>query len=258
MGAARVLYARILERIEAADYDVFASRARVPTVAKAALAAGWWPRATRRRWSAAPDRRHGRARLGLRRPVVLVDEAGAATDGPEVRDFYDTPDAFASHVVDDDGSSARHHPRGEETEPPGVLTDTVRGERSPARTWTPPSAAAPGTSRAEVGAPRLAPPRSPNWPLQAAIAQNEVRPVFVARALGPVIAPDGGGRPTPRRLPWSEVPAGDVLAGGDGPCRAGAPSRCRCSRPSAPSSSLARGWLSRRPVRPARRHGRAR
>lgn len=36
---ARVLYSRILERIEAADYDVFASRARVPTVEKAALAA---------------------------------------------------------------------------------------------------------------------------------------------------------------------------------------------------------------------------
>jgi len=36
---ARVLYARILDRVEAADYDVFSSRVRVPTTEKAALAA---------------------------------------------------------------------------------------------------------------------------------------------------------------------------------------------------------------------------
>ncbi len=37
VGAARTLYARILERIEAADHDVFTSRARVPTWRKAAV-----------------------------------------------------------------------------------------------------------------------------------------------------------------------------------------------------------------------------
>jgi phytoene synthase len=37
--AARLLYSRILDRIEAADYDVFSSRARVPTWQKAATAA---------------------------------------------------------------------------------------------------------------------------------------------------------------------------------------------------------------------------
>ncbi|MBA2625836.1 MAG: phytoene/squalene synthase family protein [Acidimicrobiia bacterium] len=36
VGAARVLYSRILERIEAAGYDVFSARARVPTWQKAA------------------------------------------------------------------------------------------------------------------------------------------------------------------------------------------------------------------------------
>jgi phytoene synthase len=36
---ARVLYARILDRIEAADYDVFSIRARVPTWRKASTAA---------------------------------------------------------------------------------------------------------------------------------------------------------------------------------------------------------------------------
>lgn len=37
VSAARTLYARILERIEARDYDVFSARARVPTWHKAAL-----------------------------------------------------------------------------------------------------------------------------------------------------------------------------------------------------------------------------
>lgn len=39
VATARVLYARILDRIEAADYDVFAERARVPTAGKAFTAA---------------------------------------------------------------------------------------------------------------------------------------------------------------------------------------------------------------------------
>ena len=39
VGAARVLYAQILDRIEAAGYDVFAHRIRVPTWRKAATAA---------------------------------------------------------------------------------------------------------------------------------------------------------------------------------------------------------------------------
>jgi phytoene synthase len=37
--AARVLYSRILERIEAQDYDVFARRASVPTTQKALMVA---------------------------------------------------------------------------------------------------------------------------------------------------------------------------------------------------------------------------
>ncbi|WP_343995181.1 squalene/phytoene synthase family protein, partial [Terrabacter terrae] len=39
VSTARTLYARILERIEARDYDVFTGRARVPTWHKAALSA---------------------------------------------------------------------------------------------------------------------------------------------------------------------------------------------------------------------------
>lgn len=40
VGTALALYARILERIEARDYDVFSGRARVPTWRKAVTAAG--------------------------------------------------------------------------------------------------------------------------------------------------------------------------------------------------------------------------
>jgi phytoene synthase len=39
VATARVLYSRILDRIEAADYDVFRARARVPTWRKAGTAA---------------------------------------------------------------------------------------------------------------------------------------------------------------------------------------------------------------------------
>ena len=39
VGAARVLYAQILDRIEAADYDVFSHRAKVPVLRKAMTAA---------------------------------------------------------------------------------------------------------------------------------------------------------------------------------------------------------------------------
>lgn len=39
VGTARVLYAQILDRIEAGDYDVFSGRVRVPTARKAATAA---------------------------------------------------------------------------------------------------------------------------------------------------------------------------------------------------------------------------
>ena len=38
VATARLLYSRILDRIEAADYDVFTRRARVPAVQKSAVA----------------------------------------------------------------------------------------------------------------------------------------------------------------------------------------------------------------------------
>jgi len=61
---ARVLYSRILDRIEAADYDVFSRRARVPTWRKAAVAA---------------------SALGGRAPVPTTPVASAVTPGPTKR-----------------------------------------------------------------------------------------------------------------------------------------------------------------------------
>jgi phytoene synthase len=55
VGTARVLYARILDRIEQRGYDVFSSRARVPTWRKAATAA--------RIMVAGPPRSRNRAEL---------------------------------------------------------------------------------------------------------------------------------------------------------------------------------------------------
>lgn len=48
VSTALVLYSQILERIEARDYDVFSGRARVPTLRKAATAAGSLLRPVRR------------------------------------------------------------------------------------------------------------------------------------------------------------------------------------------------------------------
>jgi len=68
---ARVLYSRILERIEAADFDVFTSRARVPTWRKAAVAGAALGAVAAARTSASVDRapaggRAARVPLALR------------------------------------------------------------------------------------------------------------------------------------------------------------------------------------------------
>ncbi|MFP5282014.1 MAG: phytoene/squalene synthase family protein [Actinomycetes bacterium] len=60
VGAARVLYSPILDRVEAADYDVFSSRVRVPTARKAATAAGILVAGPPRPENRAPDVRRGR------------------------------------------------------------------------------------------------------------------------------------------------------------------------------------------------------
>ena len=83
VATARVLYARILERLEAADYDVLTARATCSTVAKAALAARIGALARPRLrlvppWTGRPPRPAPSGWVADD-PVVLVDEAGAPT-----------------------------------------------------------------------------------------------------------------------------------------------------------------------------------
>ncbi|WP_375426355.1 phytoene/squalene synthase family protein [uncultured Friedmanniella sp.] len=72
VGAARVLYARILDRIEAADYDVFSTRVRVPTWRKAVTA----------------------ARIMVAGPPRSSATVGAASTGPQI-------ERSAEHVATD-------------------------------------------------------------------------------------------------------------------------------------------------------------
>ena len=93
VATARVLYARILERIEGADYDVFTDRVRVPTPVKAALAARMVttrePMRIVRADRAARD--PPRRLLGERRPgraprrERVPHRGGAEVDGPPRR-----------------------------------------------------------------------------------------------------------------------------------------------------------------------------
>ena len=119
VATARVLYARILERIEEADYDVFASRARVPTPAKAALAARMVvsrePMRLVRADRAARDPLDGA--WVSDDPVVLLDDAGSPGGaGAEVgRSTTTTPRCTsrspATSSTPPGGSSSRRAPR---------------------------------------------------------------------------------------------------------------------------------------------------
>ena len=124
VATARVLYARILERIEAADYDVFDSRATVSTPAKAALAARMVvtrePMRLVRADRAARDP-HGGAWVSDD-PVVLLDDTGlAGGPGPQVgRAPRRHPAAPRVLLLRRRPlrAAARHHPRGEQAELP--------------------------------------------------------------------------------------------------------------------------------------------
>ncbi len=218
VATARVLYARILQRIEAADYDVFTSRARVPTPAKAGLAARMVfsrdPVALVRR-----DRAAAAADLGWVSddPVVLVDEAGAATGtAPKSTVHHDATPlhlAFSCYVVDDAGRVLVTTRASSKPSFPGVLTNTVCGHPLPGEDL---DAAVRRRARdelgVEVGEVRLVLPRFRYRAVMGSIAENEVCPVFVARADGPGLAPDPEEVDGAAWVPWGEFSA-DVLTG---------------------------------------------
>ena len=171
VATARVLYARILERIEAADYDVFDSRARVSTPAKAALAARMVvsrePMRLVRADRAARDPHDGA--WVSDDPVVLLDDAGSRVgQAPKsVVHHDDTPLhlAFSCYVVDPSGRLLVTDPRREQAElPRGRDQHRVRAPaagRGPRRGGAPPGPqrARGRGARPAAGAARLPLPR---------------------------------------------------------------------------------------------------
>ena len=218
VATARVLYARILERIEAADFDVFADRARVPTPAKAALAARMVLTRDPLRLVRS-DRAAAEADLGWVSDddVVLVDASGAPTGtAPKSAVHHDATPlhlAFSCYVVDDAGRLLVTTRAASKPSFPGVVTNTVCGHPHPEE---PLEDAVRRRARSELGVEvaevRLVLPRFRYRALMGGIAENEVCPVYVARAAGTVGAPDPEEVDDVTWVPWSEFSA-DVLAG---------------------------------------------
>ena len=245
VATARVLYARILERIEDADYDVFASRARVSTPAKAALAARMVVVA---RADAAGSRRPGRARparrrLGVRRPRRAARRrrrprrAGAQV-GRAPRRHPAAPRVLLLRRRPR-RAAARHDPRREQAELPGVVTNTVCGHPRPGEDL---AEAVRRRARSELGVEvrdlRLVLPDFRYRAVMNGLVEHELCPVFVGfvdddRARD---RPRGGRRRAVGAV--AAVPRRGARRAA-APSRPGAPSRCRCSTPSAPDP---RAW----------------
>ena len=136
VATARLLYARILERIETADHDVFAARARVPRRQKLATAARVLasddPAALVRRDAAV----HGTADDWPDDDrVVLLDDQGHGTGvGLKSQVHHDdTPLhlAFSCYVVDPDGRVLVTTRARSKASFPGVVTNSLCGHPRP-------------------------------------------------------------------------------------------------------------------------------
>lgn len=195
VATARVLYARILERIEAADYDVFAGRVRVPTAQKFALAS--------RMLSTREPIGIVRRDRAARRPaawasdeaVVLVDGQGRAIGSlPKSAAHHDATPlhlGFSCYIVDAAGrllvtTRAAHKPSF-----PGVVTNSVCGHPLPGEDTV---AAVRRRARQELGMELIdVRPVLPDFRYRAAmggVVEHEVCPVYVARTSGGPPHPD--------------------------------------------------------------------
>ncbi len=218
VATARVLYARILERIEAAGYDVFSSRARVPTPAKARLAARMVlsrnPLGIVGRDPAAQQPDRGWVSDDH---VVLVDATGAPTGtAPKSSVHHDATPlhlAFSCYVVDDAGRLLVTTRAASKPSFPGVVTNTVCGHPRPGE---PLDDAVRRRARSELGVEvtdlRLVLPRFRYRAQGGHVVENELCPVFVARAAGPETSADPEEVDDLAWVPWHEFSA-DVLAG---------------------------------------------
>ena len=219
VATARVLYARILERIEANDYDVFTARARVGTASKALLAA----RMTASRDVTGVVRRDRAAALPDRDAwtdddrVVLVDEQGRALGAASKSAVHhdDTPLhlGFSCYLFDSRGrllvtTRARSKPSF-----PGVLTNSVCGHPRPGQDLM---SAVRGRVRRELGLEvrdlRLVLADFRYRASMDGLVENELCPVLVGWTDGAGLAPDPTEVDATTWVSWEGFGA-DVAAG---------------------------------------------
>ena len=219
VATARVLYARILERIEDADYDVFASRARVSTPAKAVLAARMVvsrePMRVVLADRAARDPRDGAWVSDDN--VVLLDDSGAPVgEAPKsVVHHDDTPLhlAFSCYVVDPAGRLLVTTRAATKPSFPGVVTNTVCGHPRPGEDL---AEAVRRRARSELGVDvrdlRLVLPDFRYRAVMNGLVEHELCPVFVGFVDDDRLATDPEEVDDAQWVPWSQF-RDEVLAG---------------------------------------------
>jgi isopentenyl-diphosphate delta-isomerase type 1 len=192
---ARLLYARILDEIEAQEYDVFARRATVPTSAKAALAA-------RVAVSRDPGRLLSGDPVGAADwpdddAVVLVDSAGAAagTAAKSAVHHDATPRhlGFSCYVVDEQRRLLVTVRATSKTSFPGVATNSACGHPRPGEDLADAARRrlAHELGLHGVGSPRVVLPDFGYTARTSTLVENEACPVLVAEApAGSVPAPE--------------------------------------------------------------------
>ncbi|MEO5610878.1 MAG: isopentenyl-diphosphate Delta-isomerase [Ornithinibacter sp.] len=218
VATARVLYAQILERIEAADYEVFTSRARVPAARKAALA-------TRMVISREPMQRVRADRAARRQDagwvaddaVVLLDAAGAAIgQAPKSLVHHDdTPLhlAFSCYLFDPVGRVLVTTRAASKPSFPGVVTNAACGHPKPGEDL---ADAVRRRVRSELGLEaadlRLVLPNFGYRATMNGVVEHELCPVFVGWVEDPTLAPDPEEVDAAEWLPWGSF-SQEVLNG---------------------------------------------
>ena len=214
VATARVLYARILERIERADYDVFSERVRVPSPVKAALAARMVaarePMRIVRADRAARDP-HGGSWVSDD-PVVLLDASGSPIgEAPKSTVHHDdTPLhlAFSSYVFDRAGRLLVTTRAASKPSFPGVVTNTVCGHPRPGEDL---AKAVRRRARSELGVDvrdlRLVLPDFRYRAEMNGLVEHELCPVFVGFATDAATAPDPEEVDAAVWVPWAQFSA---------------------------------------------------
>ena len=189
VATARVLYARILDLIEDADYDVFSGRLRVSTGRKVLTAgrmiAGPAPERVAAR-DRAGDPGHDRVAWADDSEVVLLSDDGRAVGTAAKSRIHhdDTPLhlAFSCYVFDDDGALLVTRRADGKRSFPGVVTNSVCGHPRPGEDL---DAAVHRRARDELGIAvrdvRLVLPGFRYRAVMSGIVEHELCPVFVAR-----------------------------------------------------------------------------